>query len=105
MPHNNHVKILNQLFELEKKAQKISDGASLQRPLDRIRETLEEMGYKVHNPIGEPYNETRTDVEANIVGTQTNGLVICDVIKPIIYFKETERTIMLQKGIVICQKP
>ena len=103
--HSNHIKILNQFFELEKKAQKMSDGASLQRPIGRIREAYEEMGYRVHNPFGEPYNETRTDVEANIVGQQTNGLVITDVIKPIIYFKESERNTMLQKGIVICQKP
>jgi hypothetical protein len=103
--HTSQIKILNQFFELEKKAQKMADGALLQRPIDRIREAYEEMGYRVHNPLGEPYNETRTDVEANIVGQQTNGLIITDVIKPIIYFKESERNTMLQKGIVICQKP
>jgi hypothetical protein len=105
MPHSNHLKILNQFFELEKKMQRIPDASALQRPLDRIRETFEEMGYRTHNPLGEPYNETRTDVEASIVGNNTRDLVVTDVIKPIIYFKEGERMTILQKGIVICQKP
>ena len=103
--HDNHLKILNQLFELDKKMLKLSDAAVLQRPLLRIRETFEEMGYRVHNPISEPYNETRTDVEASIIGNETRNLVVSDVIKPIIYYKEGERTSILQKGIVICQKP
>jgi hypothetical protein len=105
MPHSNHLKLLNQLFELEKKIQKSADSSTLSRPIDRMKETFEEMGYRLHNPQGEPYNETRTDVEANIVGTATNGLVITDVIKPIVYYKDAERSTMLQKGIVICQKP
>ncbi len=105
MPHSNHLKLLNQIFELEKKIQKNSDSASLSRPIERMKETFEEMGYRIHNPNGEPYNETRTDVEANIVGELANAMVITDVIKPIIYFKDAERNTLLQKGIVICQKP
>ncbi len=105
MPHSNHLKLLNQVFELEKKIQRTGDPSSLSRPVERMKETFEDMGYRLHNPHGEPYSETRTDVEANIVGELANGMVITDVIKPIIYFKEAERSTMLQKGIVICQKP
>lgn len=38
-----------------------------------------------HNPIGEPYNETRTDCDASIAGSGTEHLMITEVMKPIVW--------------------
>lgn len=101
---STHIRIINQLFELEKKIQRSADVATLQRPVDRIKEALAELGYQSHSPLGESCNETRTDLEMNIVGDNVQDLVVTDVIKPIIYFKEGDKTIILQKGIVIASR-
>ena len=101
---STHIRIINQLFELEKKIQRSADAATLQRPVDRIKEALTELGYQSHNPLGEPCNETRTDLEVNIVGNEVRDLVVTDVIKPIIFYKEGDKTTILQKGIVIASR-
>jgi hypothetical protein len=51
----------------------------------------------IHDPLGEPYNETRTDCEAEIGGNNLQNLFISNVIKPIIClavrsFKNYEHT-------------
>lgn len=101
---STHIRIINQLFELEKKIQRSADAVTLQRPVDRIKEALTELGYQSHNPLGEPCNETRTDLEVNIVGNEVQDLVVTDVIKPIIFYKEGDKTTILQKGIVIASR-
>jgi hypothetical protein len=48
---------------------------------EEIFEQLESDGGLVyHNPIGEPYNETRTDIEASISGNSADNLIITEVI-------------------------
>jgi len=66
-----------------------------------MKAVLEEAGLLILNPIGEPYAETRTDLEANITGTEKERLQVLDVIKPIVYESSNGRRSILQKGVVI----
>lgn len=99
----NHLRLINQLWELEKKVQRLADGGSLMRPVERMKEALAELGYQIHNPQGENYDETRTDLEASIIGDKIKNLKVADVIKPIVYWKEGERNFLAQKGVVLVQ--
>ena len=98
-----HLRILNQVFELEKKIKGKDELASLQRNIDRIKNTFEEMGLWVYNPQGEPYTETRTDVEASISGDSMKNLQIINVIKPIVYEQNNGSRALVQKGVVVVE--
>lgn len=102
------IDLLNQVFEIEKKANRISDDNSINRHIQKIKDLFEdeffgeaELIYK--NPIGEEYNETRTDCEASIAGESAENLVITEVIKPIIRIKKGGVTRIAQKGVVIVE--
>ena len=101
--------LLNQIFEIEQKTAKIHEQNSIQRNIDRLKgffetEALaENQGLIYHNPIGESFDETRTDCEATISGTGHENLKIIEVIKPIIYVKYSNTQMIAQKGIVIVQ--
>lgn len=101
-----YLDILNQLFEIEKKLNKIEEQNSITRNLNRIKELFEtvfKIGFVVHNPMGEPYNETRIDLDANIAGEGVENLVVVEVIKPIIRLKQSGFNQLVQKGIVIVE--
>lgn len=113
---NNTIKIpkhylfmLNQLFEMEQKVAKIQEQNSIQRNIERLKDFFEtealteNQGLMFHNPLGESFNETRTDCEATISGTGHDNLKIIEVIKPIIYVKYSNTQMIAQKGIVIVQ--
>jgi hypothetical protein len=111
--------LINQIFEIENKAKGITEPNSIQRNVDRLKTFLESellkdgQGLIYHNPLGEKYNETRTDCEANITGTSTENLEIIDVIRPIIIYKyksidpvslqEITKSFIVQKAIVIAK--
>ena len=95
------IKIINQVFELEKKLQGKPELSGLQRHVDRIKSALDEMGWQMSNPLGEPYAETRTDCEASIAGEITGPLHIANVIKPIVYHASGQGSTIMQKGVVI----
>lgn len=101
--------ILNQIFEVEKKLEKIQEQNSIKRNLNRLKELFEhmtdegEMGFIIENPIGEAYDETRIDCEANIAGEGIENLAITEVIKPIIRYKQGGVQHIVQKGIVIVE--
>lgn len=99
--HAPMLKIINQVFELEKKLHGKAELAGLQRHVERIRTSLEEMGWQTGNPLGEPYTETRTDCEASIAGEISGPLQVTSVIKPIVYLKEEGQPVIMQKGVVI----
>ena len=105
----NYLTILNQIFEIENKLTKIQEQNSIQRNIDRLKDFFatdalsDDQGLEYHNPIGERYNETRTDCEANISGTSHENLEIIEVLKPIIYAKIGNSKIVIQKAIVIVQ--
>lgn len=94
--------LLNQLFEIEKKlsANEKSDPSNCLRNLGKIKDVLEEEGLFYQDPMGQSFNETRTDLEATITGSGTDDLRVVEVMKPII--REGNRTMsrVIQKGIV-----
>ena len=101
--------MLNQLFEIEQKVGEIQEPNSVQRNIDRLKnffetEALSEgEGLIYYNPIGEKFDETRTDCEATISGTGHDHLEIIEIIKPIIFVKYSQTQMIAQKGIVIVQ--
>jgi uncharacterized protein YajQ (UPF0234 family) len=92
--------IINQLFEIEKKAtEQYLD--IFERNLNRIQHELEELGYKIINPIGNQYDERDASIEANILNPSAKK--ITKVLKPVIYKMQNDNYILLQKGIVIVE--
>jgi len=104
----NQVFILNQIFEIENKLSKLDITHTINRNIDKLKSFYEDsfndnISFIIENPKGQEYNETRTDVEANIVGDSVENLIIVDVIKPIIRIKQGGTNQIIQKGIVIVQ--
>jgi len=95
--------IVNNLFEIQKKIETTEDRLNIARNLGKIIEALEEQGLTFENPIGQKFNQTRTDLEATISGEGTENLVVVDVLKPIIRAGNSNNTVVIQKGIVIVE--
>lgn len=108
-----YLDLVNQIFEIEKKAAQIQESNSIQRNVNKLKEILENdiggqsggepQGFIYYNPLGEDYNETRTDCEASIAGTRTDNLEIIEVIKPIIRYRKGGMNIIVQKAVVVVQ--
>jgi hypothetical protein len=64
-------------------------------------------GLTYHNPLGEKYNQSRTDCEASIAGTETENLEIVEVIKPIVFYSYTDENkpmkTIAQKAVVVAE--
>ncbi len=108
--HKSFFELLDQLFEIERKLENIEESNSISRNVNKMKDIFEtnlsssfEIGYTYHNPIGEPYNETRLDLEASIAGNSTENLVIKEVIKPIIRYKSGGNTLIARKGVVVVE--
>jgi hypothetical protein len=101
MPQHLWIKMANLVFELEKKLSAGQPSTGVLRNIERMKTVLEEAGLLLLNPLGEPYNEARTDLEASITGSPTDKLHVLDVIKPIVYTQKEEGRSLLQKGVVI----
>ncbi len=95
-------RILNQVFDLEKKI-KMADIKGFDRNLDRIRQEFGVGGYHILDPIGELYDERRTDYEATLMGAKSSGYKIVETIKPVIYQSSGESKILVQKGVVLAE--
>ena len=96
------LRLLNQLFELERRVATSPDGLNVLRQLRRMKELFEEDFHLVfEDPIGQTFNETRTDVEGRLAGGSADDLVIVETIKPIIRSLNGPTTFIEQKGIVI----
>jgi hypothetical protein len=97
--------LLNQLFEIEKKltATENSDPSNCLRNITKMKDALEEVGLFYENPLGQPFKETRTDLEATISGTGVDNLCVVQVIKPIIREGKRDLSRVSQKGIVIVE--
>jgi hypothetical protein len=108
-----YFELLDQLFEIERKVENIEESNSILRNLNKMKDIFEtslfskstssDIGLIYHNPIGESYNETRSDLEASIAGNSTENLVITEVIKPIIRQKSGESTFIVRKGVVVVE--
>jgi len=94
---------VNNLFEIEKKLASMDDSGNFSRNLAKMKEALEENGVTYENPEGQPFNETRSDLEASISGAGTENLYVVDVIKPIIRAGASGISTVIQKGIVIVE--
>lgn len=95
--------VLNQVFEIERRLAKVDDPARFSRPLEKLKEAFDsdEAQFVIENPINQKYDITRTDVEATIAGTEHEGLVITEVLKPIIKLTCNGISRIIQKGVVI----
>ncbi len=102
-----YIDILDQVFEIEKKLASIEQANSISRNINRLKEVLASFdnnaGLVYDSPLGESFDETRSDVEASITGTSTENLIITEVIKPIIRYKSGGLNIIARKGVVIVQ--
>lgn len=74
-----YIDVLDQIFEIEKKVERLAETNSIVRNITRLKEMFEQLeadgGLTYHNPIGEPYKESRTDLEASIAGNSADNLV------------------------------
>src|SRR5260370_5908432 len=92
---------LNHLYEIERKLALHGDPASIQRNVERIKETFADANVFYEDPMGQPFSETRADLEASISGESTEDLVVTEVIKPIIRIGDQGYSRVAQKGIVV----
>jgi hypothetical protein len=112
----HYLDLVNQVFEIEKKASQLQEGNSIGRNITKLRNLMESelfqdghgtIGLSYHNPIGEAYSHSRSDCEASISGTGSENLEIVEVIKPIVFFSFNEdglvRKIIVQKAVVVAQ--
>jgi len=102
-----YIDVLDQIFEIEKKVERLAETNSIVRNITRLKEMFEQLeadgGLTYHNPIGEPYKESRTDLEASIAGNSADNLVIMEVIKPIIRYRKGGVTLIVRKGVVVAE--
>jgi len=98
---------LNQLYEIEQKLKKNGDASGVQRNIAKMKDAFEELGFAYEDPMGQPFKETRTDLEATISGSGTENLVVVEVIKPIVRAVlrdgPGEFSKVVQKGIVVVE--
>lgn len=102
--NQDHIlKVINQVFELERKTSGKDEFNGLQRNLTRIKDAFADMGLHWASPLGEAYNDTRTDCEASIAGESSENLYISEVMKPIVWVKEGGLSYIIQKAVVIAE--
>jgi len=97
------LQVLNNVNDIERKVSIHGDLGNIKRNVDRIKTALEDAGLIMEDPMGQPFNETRTDLEATITGVDAENLEVVEVIKPIIRAGNREYSRVVQKGIVIVQ--
>lgn len=111
--------VLNQVFEIEKKLAALPAGStSIPRNINRLKSLFEQdvpaasahgkaatLSLTYHNPLGEKYDETRTDCEAaGIAGSSAEGLVITEVIKPIVWLSAPgQPKTIIQRAVIVAE--
>ena len=101
--------LINQVFEIERKCNNLTESNTIMRNIVRIKDIFEtdfwissggqHMTILWHNPIGEKVDITRTDFEISIAGEGVEDLVITEVVKPIIYLKIDGAQKVIQRGV------
>ncbi len=105
-----YIFLINQIFEIEQKTQRLDAPNSIHRNLDRLKAFFEQelqdegLSLSYHSPLGERYDETRTDCQASIAGAGLDGLVITQVVKPIIRLRAQGQTFIVQKAVVVARQ-
>jgi len=109
-----YLKILNQLYDMEAR---INNSKDCETAINHIKRNIERMNnifldlsdmngssinVEYFNPMNQKYDDTRNDLDANIIGESTDNLVVVDVIKPIIkaISPSTGISFVIQKGMV-----
>ena len=95
--------LLNNLYEVERKLAIHGDPGNAARNIEKMKDAIRGEGLFFEDPMGQPFKETRTDLDATISGTGTDNLVVTEVIKPIIRYGEDNFSKVIQKGIVVVQ--
>jgi hypothetical protein len=96
--------VMNNLYEIERKLTAHGDPGNALRNVERIRAiAASDLNVFYEDPCGQPFKETRTDLEASISGTTTENLVVAEVIKPIIRCGSSEFSRVVQQGIVVVE--
>lgn len=95
--------VLNNLYEIERKLAIHGDPGNASRNIEKMKDAFAEQMLFYEDPMGEPFKETRTDLEASISGAETENLVVVEVIKPVIRVGEAAFSRVVQKGIVMVQ--
>ena len=101
-------KIKNNEQSINAKQQQLNSIEATKRIITKMKDCFyikddisgNEAHYYYKNPIKESYDDTRTDVNAHISGTETDNLIIIEVIKPIIRMEINNQSAVVQKGIV-----
>lgn len=97
-------RLLNQIFEMERRAACVPDAENVMRQVLRMKELFEqEFHLTFEDPTGQPFTETRTDVEARIAGNSAENLVIVETLKPVIRYSQGPASTIVQKGIVVAR--
>ncbi|MBK7103111.1 MAG: hypothetical protein IPH63_15205 [Flavobacteriales bacterium] len=81
---------LCQLYELDRKVRKLGELESLARHVEKMKAAFEELGYRIEDPHGQSFNETRW-IWASIAGSSTEDLVVTERIEPIISSRGTRQ--------------
>ena len=100
----NDIQLINQIVEIRQKISEEKLDKKFERNFNRIFSAFEEKGFICQYPLGEKYNETRTDCDATIIGKESSDMIIVQVIKPVIYKKNAAGPMLVQKGIVMVEK-
>ena len=97
------LRIINQLCDLEQRSNGLAEAEGFRRGINKMKRTFEDLGLSYENPIGQKFNETRTDVEAHISGSATDDLRIVEVMKPVIRYGRDGIFRVIQKGVVVVE--
>lgn len=95
--------LLNNLYEVENKLRRGGDPGNAIRNVTKMKEAIATEGVFYEDPFGQPFDETRTDLEVTISGSETEKLRVVEVIKPIIRIGDSSYSRVVQKGIVVVQ--
>lgn len=95
------LQVLNHLYDAERKLLLHGDPAGVLRNVERIKDAFASEKLFYEDPMGQPFSETRADLEASIAGEGTDNLCVTEVIKPVIRYGEPEYSRVIQKGIVV----
>ena len=97
------LQVLNNLCDIERKLALSGDPLNVRRNVERIKEAFEDQQIFYEDPMGQDFNETRSDLEASITGTGTESLKVVEVIKPIVRYGKKDLSRVVQKGIVVVE--